>query len=53
MEMGKFSQRSLFYFAVFGVVILVVFLLMIYPDYRTLAALDKDIKQLNVKIETQ
>ena len=53
MEIVKFSQRSLFYFALFGVVILVIILLMIYPDYRTLAALDKNIKQLNTKIETQ
>ncbi|MEW6673275.1 MAG: hypothetical protein AB1427_16360 [Thermodesulfobacteriota bacterium] len=53
MEVGKFSQRSLFYFALFGVVILIIILLMVYPDYRTLSALDKDIKQLNVKIETQ
>lgn len=52
MEIVKFSQRSLFYFALFGVVILVIILLMIYPDYRTLAALDKNIKQLNTKIET-
>ena len=53
MEIVKFSQRSLFYFALFGVVILVIILLMIYPDYRTLATLDKNIKQLNTKIETQ
>jgi len=53
MEIVKFSQRSLFYFALFGVVILVIILLMIYPDYRTLAALDRNIKQLNTKIETQ
>jgi len=53
METVKFSQRSLFYFALFGVVILVIILIMIYPDYRTLAALDKNIKQLNTKIETQ
>jgi len=53
METVKFSQRSLFYFALFGVVILVIILIMVYPDYRTLAALDKNIKQLNTKIETQ
>ena len=53
MEMGKFSRRSLFYFVLFGVVILVIVLVMIFPDYRTLAALDKDIKELNTKIETQ
>jgi hypothetical protein len=53
MEIGKPSQRSLFYFALFGAAILVIILLMIYPDYRTLAALDKNIKQLNTKIETQ
>jgi len=53
MEIGKFSQRSLFYFALFGAVILVVILLLIYPDYRTLAVLDKNIKQLNARIETQ
>jgi len=53
MGIGKFSQRSLFYFALFGVVILVIILLLIYPDYRTLAALDINIKQLNTKIETQ
>jgi hypothetical protein len=53
MEIIKFSQRSIFYFALLGVVILVIILLMIYPDYHTLAALDKNIKQLNTKIETQ
>ena len=53
MEIGKSSQRSLFYFALFGAVILVIILVMIYPDHRTLAALDKNIKQLNTKIETQ
>ena len=53
MEIGKFSQRSLFYFALFGAVILSIILLMIYPDYRTLATLDKNIQQLNTKIETQ
>jgi len=53
MEIVKLSQRSLFYFALFGVVILVIILVMIYPDHRTLKALDKNIKQLNTKIETQ
>jgi hypothetical protein len=53
MEIGKFSQRSLFYFALFGAVILFVVLLLIYPDYRTLAVLDQNIKQLNARIETQ
>lgn len=53
MEAGSFSQRRLFYFALFGAVILVVILLLIYPDYRTLAALDKNIVHLNAKIETQ
>ena len=53
MEIGRYSQRSLFYFALFGAVILVVILLLIYPDYRTLAALDKSIIHLNAKIETQ
>lgn len=53
MEIGKPSQSSLFYFALSGVVILVIILLMIYPDYRTLTALDTNIKQLNTKIETQ
>lgn len=53
MEIGRFSQRSLFYFTLFGVVIGVIVLLMVYPDYRKLAALDKNIRQLNAKMETQ
>ena len=53
MEIDRISQRSLFYFALFGAVILVIILLMISPDYHTLTALDKNIKQLNTKIETQ
>jgi len=53
MEIGKFSQRRLFYFALFGAVILTVILILIFPDYRTLAALDKSIIHLSAKIETQ
>jgi len=53
MEIVKFSQRSLFYFGLFGAVILAIILVMVYPDHRTLAALDKNIKQLNTRIETQ
>jgi len=52
MEISRFSQKSLFYFALFGVVLATIALLMIFPDYRTLAALDKNIKQLETKIET-
>jgi len=53
MEVGKFSRRSFFYFALFGAVILIVGLLMIYPNYRTLTALDRNIWQLKVNIENQ
>lgn len=53
MEIGKLSQRSILYFSVSGVVILVVIFLMIYPDYRATVLLDKNIKDLNTKIETQ
>jgi len=34
-------------------IILVISMLMIYPDYRTMATLDKNIQQLNAKLETQ
>lgn len=50
-NISAFSQRSLVYFAVFGVVIATIALLLIYPDYRTLVAVDRNIQRLSARIE--
>jgi len=51
--MVKLPSRSVLYFSISGMIILVLVVFMIYPNYRSLKSLDNKIKQMNVQIKSQ